>query len=499
MEKNEIKNNSENEPKESVVEEDSEDSEDEDENVQIIDNFNDPNILNEEINKNEKNESNKNKDNDNDIIDNKINILNQNQNLNQNLKEKNQDIKYIQEKNESFQIITQKNQELILEKNYSEISYNSNIYSNNLNILNEEKFEQIPYDLNFLYGEYECNKLMQNKFRNKISFPLPPLEEIILKATELCKQNKGSSLIEFHYCVGNDIIRNKIFESLKKDIFELSKDFFGNYVIQFIIEFREERKINEIFLEFLKRGIIELCYKAYSVRVVQKLIDVISINNIIIILDELVNEIKELITDKNGTFVIQKIINKLEGKQLSIIYEIIKDNLDIYLNDKNGSHIVEKILHKISENQRNKIIEEIYEKDIENLCKDKYGNYILLEIIEYKINLDKFYNKIKGKIFELAKDKFSTHIIQKIYEYGNDEIKKDIINEIIKLYDEDKKNFNDLITDKYGNYFIKKIIEYRPLYNQNEFIKRINDYFENNPKKKKEPYSKYVYNILDKY
>ena len=215
MEKNEVKNNSENRPKESV-EEDSEDSEDEDENVQIIDNFNDPNILNEEINKNEKNESNKNKDNDNDIIDNKINILNQNQNLNQNLKEKNQDIKYIQEKNESFQIITQRNQELILEINYSEISYNSNIYSNNLNILNEEKFEQIPYDLNFLYGEYECNKLMQNKFRNKISFPLPPLEEIILKATELCKQNKGSSLIEFHYCVGNDIIRNKIFESLKK-------------------------------------------------------------------------------------------------------------------------------------------------------------------------------------------------------------------------------------------------------------------------------------------
>ena len=78
--------------------------------------------------------------------------------------------------------------------------------------------------------------------------PLPPIDEIIKNAKKYSKQNMLSYFIQYLFKKEdededeNKNIKNELFESLKDDIFELSQDFYGNYVIQEIINLKDKEK-----------------------------------------------------------------------------------------------------------------------------------------------------------------------------------------------------------------------------------------------------------------
>ena len=209
------------------------------------------------------------------------------------------------------------------------------------------------------------------------------------------------------------------------------------------------------------------CQK-YGCRVLQKLMDYIDKEKIKLILEKIKNKLYELITNQNGYYVIQKIIEKLDG-EIDDIYNEVFTNLDKLLNNENpyGSFIIQEILKKINdEKKKENIIKEIFQNNIENLCKNIYNNHILKFILE---NNDKYidfiFQQIKDKIYELAKDNYALYVIETLLIKGNKEQKKQILNEIIEV---DKDNNNDYDNDKY----IEEIIEHEYL---NEEI--INDIF----------------------
>ena len=379
----------------------------------------------------------------------------------------------------------------------------------------EEFKNQNIYEMLLRENEKKQNQIKNNIYSNKFKFtkldysnnyyvmkkdkliPLPPNEEIIKNASKYAKQNMLSCFIQnlFEKEEDEDIdeMKNKIFESLKPNIFDLSQDFYGNYVIQGILDKKDPAKTKIIFDELIKKDILSLCSKAYGCRVIQKLIDSVDANKVKEILGKIKNNLNELFLNQNGNHVIQKIIEKINEDSLEDIYNAVLEKMDELIKNIYGSRIIQKLFDKLnSEEKKTKMIEKIYEMNLIELCKDQYSNYILQLILDnYKEKyIDKTLGKIKGNIKEFLSEEHAIHasyIIEKIIIYGNENQKKEICDEIIENDNKNKDFISNLMKDKNCNYIIQKIIDNCP---EDEIIKRIKG---NIPKEKKDIKGNYTY------
>lgn len=379
----------------------------------------------------------------------------------------------------------------------------------------EEFKNQNIYEMLLRENENKQNQIKNNIYSNKFKFtkldysnnyyvmkkdkliPLPPNEEIIKNASKYAKQNMLSCFIQnlFEKEEDEDIdeMKNKIFESLKPNIFDLSQDFYGNYVIQGILDKKDPAKTKIIFDELIKKDILSLCSKAYGCRVIQKLIDSVDANKVKEILGKIKNNLNELFLNQNGNHVIQKIIEKINEDSLEDIYNAVLEKMDELIKNIYGSRIIQKLFDKLnSEEKKTKMIEKIYEMNLIELCKDQYSNYILQLILDnYKEKyIDKTLGKIKGNIKEFLSEEHAIHasyIIEKIIIYGNENQKKEICDEIIENDNKNKDFISNLMKDKNCNYIIQKIIDNCP---EEEIIKRIKG---NIPKEKKDIKGNYTY------
>ena len=179
--------------------------------------------------------------------------------------------------------------------------------------------------------------------------PLPSIDEIIKNASEFSKNNKLSCFIQFLIENESEDIIDKIFESIKNNIVDLTKDFYGNYVIQGILD-RGGNKGSYIYNELVKKEIIiELCTKKYSCRVIQKLVDKMDDNSIIKMLPLLENNLNKLFINQNGNHVIQKIIKKLKEEDLECIYNTALKKINELIKDQYGIRIIEGLFNKFTD------------------------------------------------------------------------------------------------------------------------------------------------------
>ena len=398
-------------------------------------------------------------------------------------------------------------------KEFNQIN-NQNLNNNNPNFVNDQinntnltnnHQNSVPTvfpnknDNNF--NQQNSNQIIGKKKSSKIE--VPPTNEVIRKAVIYSQDFKKYNLVTFEYKSGDDSIKNKIFKVLESQILTLSKDVFGNIVIQRILEYREKEKLKKIY-DIIEPKINELVLHTYACRVIQKLIEILNIVNkdkIKNILQK-INNIEQLFTNQNGNHVVQKIIESLDFADIGIIKDKILDNVDSLINHIYGSRIIEGIIKKDKEfilNISKKIKEsELYKNNLIELCKGKHSNYIIQKIIEENDQnfIENIYNELKDNIYEHSKDKILSNVIEKIIEHGNEDLKNRIGKEIIDYNNrKDSECISKLINDKYGNYVIQYIIE-----NCSEDIrKEINRIEKQIPVKKRGKCWKYVDNVLKKY
>ena len=129
------------------------------------------------------------------------------------------------------------------------------------------------------------------------------LDELLKNLIDLCRDHNGSRVVQKKYEEGSDDDKSQIFNKLFEYIAMLSKDQFGNYVIQKLFH--------------------ELTLDTYGCRVVQKAIDVLGIDDIKKILKEIKKDIKKCIEDQNGNHAIQKLVEKLpKGEHVDILKHV---------------------------------------------------------------------------------------------------------------------------------------------------------------------------------
>ena len=381
-----------------------------------------------------------------------------------------------------------------MESNYKENFFPTNNFNNekpeqSKNSIHSAKFKFIKYDYSNTYYVIKKDK----------KIPLPSIEEIIKNATKYSKINMHScfiqNLLEKENEDGVADVKNKIFNSIKEDIFDLSMDFYGNYVIQGILHLNDKEKNKIIFQKFIEKEIVKLCFNAYGSRVIQKLIEsCINVDDIKKISDEIKKKDKfnDLFIDENGNHVIQLIIKKLDEEKLNDIYDAILNGIK-YIKNKNkiitnkyGSRVIEALLMKLeNKEKRINMIDAIFEDDIIELCKNEYSNYVINIILcNNKEYTDKVFQSVKGHIYELSKDEYalySLQIIEQLIENGNEDVKKQICEEIFENDNKDNNYIAYLIKNRCGNYLIRKIIEHC----SEEIIKEIINRIKKNNKENK--------------
>ena len=208
-------------------------------------------------------------------------------------------------------------------------------------------------------GEEEEEEYEELVYENSEEIKAPSTEEIKAPSTEeiirmaiIFSKHKESKLVQLEYERGNKDIKNKIFEALKSEILILSKNEIGYHVIKTILKYGDKENI-EHFFDKIKNYIFELSSHKYGYIVIQILIEVlekIDKNKIKIILEKLYDLLSEL--NKYGNFVLQKIIRILQFEDIKIIYNEVLKNIKYLINNKYGSWILQLILYKYNEEQK---------------------------------------------------------------------------------------------------------------------------------------------------
>ena len=395
-----------------------------------------------------------------------------------------------------------------INNNYINNNYINNNYINN-NYINNNYINNNYINNNYINNNYINNYYINNNYIyfnnniNNINYTLIEcgIAQIIENAIKLSREQKGSKYIENLIKGGDKYINDKIYDLIKCEIFSLSKDCYGNYVIQTLIKFYLDKvQIEEIFNKLINK-VNSLSDNEYGSRVLQTLIEKLEEydkDKIRLIYINLKDDLNKLFLDKNVNHVIQKIIKKLNLDEIYDIYVLILKNLHKLIEDRYGSYVIQAFLIKNNEKEEgSKIIDKIFEIYKDNflvLCKGEYTNYILqLTLEKYKNRIKYILEQIKGNIYTLSLDQSASNIIDKLIEYGDNEQRDEIGKEIININRKgDIKIIESLTNNKYGNYVIQKLIKYCSSGIKEEIITGIN----NIPMKKRKKSWRIVKDII---
>jgi pumilio RNA-binding family len=151
-----------------------------------------------------------------------------------------------------------------------------------------------------------------NNNMNTLSFDFgsDDINDILVKAIELCKDHNGSRFIQKKYEEASDEEKDLIFEKIFPFVSKLSVDQFGNYVIQKMFECGSKVQRKKLIGQ-LEGIVLELTLDTYGCRVVQRAIDVIELEDVRKVLAEIRRDVKRCIEDQNGNHAIQKLVEKL--------------------------------------------------------------------------------------------------------------------------------------------------------------------------------------------
>ena len=246
----------------------------------------------------------------------------------------------------------------------------------------------------------------------------------------------------------------------------MSKDLFGNYVIQKILENVKPNYLSK-FIEIISKDFYNLSISTYGTRVVQKILEIVSKSDyeedseiyeqcFKDINDNITSNIVALCSNSNSSHIIIKYVNEIKSPKNEQLFSEVYKNFIPLCKNKHGCCVIQKCLESGDDNQKNKLLE-LSNINCENLINDQFGNYVIQFILNLNIKL------INSKVFQilskdnnlisLCKEKYASNVIEK-FLINKCQESIDIINTLLK----NEKYLHELIKDPFGNYIIQRIL-----------------------------------------
>jgi Cdc6-like AAA superfamily ATPase len=197
----------------------------------------------------------------------------------------------------------------------------------------------------------------------------------------LKKDENGSKIIQDLYKKSSQNDKNIIFDKIKSDIKELSKNAFANYFLKELIKDNDNEKINFLY-NTLKDDLYEFSSDSHGTYVIQELLKKLDQNIIEELWDEFYNHcnnqnFEEKAFDQNLNHVLQIFIKRNKMNNNDRIYEKIINKFDVYSKDKYGCYIIQSFLTNCKDDHYNKIYNETCKK-FKELIKHESGTYLIV-------------------------------------------------------------------------------------------------------------------------
>ena len=398
--------------------------------------------------------------------------------------------------NNNYDFYNQNNNYMNIPHNYN----NSNNY-NNIAFQNYTKEEEPSQTQNFYYkgDNYQINNNKESSKENnnkKDKINKITQEDVV---TTITSNNKIIKRINPNKYLNESI------EFLASNILSLSEDQAGCRFLQEKIENDPEHTV-EIFFKNLLPNIITISKDPFGNYLVQKLFPYMTPENFKMLLEKIAPNFYDLGSDNHGTRILQNLVNYLSTPELvNIFLNTMKPHLISLLKEMHGIHIVNKFIIKHPEviNEINKIVlnncsllathkfgcfylQRILDSDdkalkselIKNLIDncfvliiDQFGNYVIQSILNLKIS--KYCSDIALIISDNApyysKHRYSCNVIEKCFDCCGKKERNILIEKLCT-----PEVIAELILDEHGNYVIQKALYYVDNNKKNEILKIIN-------------------------
>ena len=160
-----------------------------------------------------------------------------------------------------------------------------------------------------------------------------------------------------------------------------------------------------------------------------------------------------LIHDHHGNHVIQKSITKInelvhqapdqdevstEGlmKSLNIILDEVVDSIKELVVHPYGCRVVQRLIENCRGEEKVKILDSVSKGVVLNtIISHEYGNYVVQRMLESGSHEDKtaIYDVISTKIVDLSKQKHASNVVEKMLTFGDKSQREAIIDEILDV------------------------------------------------------------------
>ena len=268
--------------------------------------------------------------------------------------------------------------------------------------------------------------------------------EIKNKLTELLKDSYSNYFCKKLFRNLSQKDRIEYLTIIQPELNILSKDSIATYPIQNIIEELGSKNEKNIFYLGIKNYIDNLAYNIYGARILEKILAYFEDEFKKEIIEYICENFLELAFNNNGICLVKKILLMTHKKELHIkLKKLVFDNALNLIVHQYGNYAIQIIIENWDETDLKEILE-IYENKYIFLSNQKFSSNVMERILEKsEKNLENYINEIsKGyNLNELLKNKYGNFVIKKAYDLANGNLKKKLgesINENLKLLDNTK-------------------------------------------------------------
>ncbi|ORY28313.1 armadillo-type protein [Naematelia encephala] len=309
------------------------------------------------------------------------------------------------------------------------------------------RFEEAQLPRSALLEDFRITK-MQKKWE---------LKEIYGHIVEFSGDQHGSRLIQQRLETANSEDRERIFEEIMPNAYQLMTDVFGNYVMQKLFEYGDQRQ-KAALAKKMEGHVFALSMQMYGCRVVQKALEHVLVAQRESLVTELEAHILECVKSANANHVIQRLIAL--GAPNSIPKSFV-GHVEELATHPYGCRVLQKSFENLPDEVKRDLLDEMH-LCTRALIEDQFGNYVVQSVITMGIETDrtKVIGTMKGQIIPLSRHKFASNVCEKAIIYGSLQDRRDIIRELIGSDGKGKTQIPMLLRDQFGNFPLQTALKH---------------------------------------
>jgi len=240
----------------------------------------------------------------------------------------------------------------------------------------------------------------------------------------------------------------------------LSKDVFGNYLVQKVLEDASPAEARQIAGAF-QGHVFGLAFEKYGCRVLQKVLAVADEEVCKSLARELSGAALECVKDQNANHVMQKCFECVGRDEcLAGLVDEFRGATREIASHVYGCRVLQYLIREFSDDKTimDPVLDEMSRPEVLHpLCLDRYGNYVIQQMTNYgrSRQQDAIVEQVLSHLEEYACHKFASNVLEHILQTEAGARHREKIVET--LIGSSAELVFRISSDKFGNYFVQKL------------------------------------------